>query len=270
MNIKDHSVSKETFSVIYNKKYDCLETIPKPQNISEYYQNERYISHTDGNKGIFEKLYQLVKKYTLKQKLKLIEKYHPNKGSILDIGAGTGDFLRTAHENNWQITGFEPEQKATQIALKKGIYIENSLDKITSIYNVITMWHVLEHIPDLENQILFLKKHICNEGTIIIAVPNYKSKDAQIYKEYWAGYDVPRHLWHFSQQSIQKLFSENGFRIIDTKPMYFDAFYISLLSEKYKTGKMNYIKGFINGFYSNICAIKTKEYSSLIYIIKKK
>lgn len=269
---RDFSVSGEEFSLLYNEEYDYLQTNPQPNNnqIGNYYQSESYISHTDGSRGVFEKIYQFVKKYTLFKKIKLLEKYIPQKGTLLDIGAGTGDFLRVAKQKGWQVFGVEPEQKAIAIAKQKGIELQQNTQQINQTFDCITMWHVLEHIPNLQEQICFLHKHLNQNGILIIAVPNYKSKDAQIYGKYWAAYDVPRHLWHFSKISIHKLFTENGFQIKTIKPMFFDAFYVSLLSEKYKTGRINYLKGFINGVYSNFSAIKTGEYSSLMYIIKKR
>ena len=270
MNIIDYSVSKEIFHLKYNEKYQLYKTEPIPEKLGIYYQSEEYISHTDSKKTFIEKIYQYVKKYMLQKKINLIHKYTKNKGKILDIGAGTGDFLKIAQENGWEITGREPERKARNRAGEKGVLLEENQEKINYKYDVITMWHVLEHIPDLENQIIFLKNHLTDNGILVIAVPNYKSKDAQIYKQFWAAFDVPRHIWHFSKKSIQLIFEEKGFNLIETKPMPFDAFYVSLLSEKYKTGKVSYFKGFFNGLRSNLSAIRTGEYSSLIYILKKK
>jgi methionine biosynthesis protein metW len=270
MNITDYSVSKEIFYLKYNEKYQLYKTEPIPEKLEIYYQSEEYISHTDSKKTFIEKIYQYVKKYMLQKKINLIHKYIKNKGKILDIGAGTGDFLKIAQENGWEITGIEPERKARNRAGEKGVLLEENQEKIDDKYDVITMWHVLEHIPDLENQIIFLKNHLTDNGILVIAVPNYKSKDAQIYKQFWAAFDVPRHIWHFSKKSIQLIFEEKGFNLIEIKPMPFDAFYVSLLSEKYKTGKISYFKGFFNGLRSNLSAIQTGEYSSLIYILKKK
>lgn len=270
MNITDYSVSKEIFYLKYNEKYQLYKTEPIPEKLGIYYQSEEYISHTDSKKTFIEKIYQYVKKYMLQKKIDLIHKYTKNRGKILDIGAGTGDFLKIAQENGWKITGIEPERKARNRAEEKGVLLEENQEKINDKYDVITMWHVLEHIPDLENQIIFLKNHLTDNGILVIAVPNYKSKDAQIYKQFWAAFDVPRHIWHFSKKSIQLIFEEKGFNLIETKPMPFDAFYVSLLSEKYKTGKVSYFKGFFNGLRSNLSAIRTGEYSSLIYILKKK
>ena len=269
MKVIDHSVSGEEFVLEYDAHYKLYRTIPIPENLDRYYQSEAYISHTDGRKGFFEKLYQWVKHYTLRKKMNLVEQY-VSQGKLLDIGAGTGDFVRTAKKKDWYATGVEPEAKARDRAGEKGIFLYENQHKITEKYNAITLWHVLEHIPQLEEQILFLKNHLENEGVLIIAVPNYRSKDAQHYGSYLAAYDVPRHLWHFSQESIRLLFEEKGFELIGIKPMPFDAFYVSLLSEKYNSGKMNFLKGFYHGLRSNLSALRTGEYSSLIYILKVK
>lgn len=268
LKVTDHYLSKEEFSLKYNPKYDWFETFPKPENISDYYKGD-YISHTDSKKGLIDFCYQFVKKITLKQKIKLIEKYLPQKGFLLDIGAGSGDFLHSAQQNHWKINGVEPSQNARNKAKNKGIILHETFQNINQKHHCITMWHSLEHISELKEQINFLKNNLYDNGILVIAVPNYKSKDAQIYKEFWAAYDVPRHLWHFSQQSIEKLFSEFDFQIIEKKQMIFDAFYVSLLSEKYKTGKNNFIKAFYNGLISNIYGMKTNEFSSMIYILKK-
>ena len=148
--------------------------------------------------------------------------------------------------------------------------IENLLqNNETEEYDVITMWHVLEHVENLQEYIQQLKDLLKENGTLLIAVPNYKSYDANYYKEFWAAYDVPRHLWHFSQASISKLFSVENISVVKTLPMKFDSYYVSLLSEKYKNGKMNPIKAFLVGFTSNRKSKQTKEYSSLIYVLKK-
>ena len=222
---------------------------------------------------MFEKLYQNVRRITLKRKLKLINEFcEADKKHLLDFGCGTGDFLKLAQEHHWNVNGIEPNTEARAIAnLKTKDYIFNT-DKLSSFnpnsFNVITLWHVLEHVSDLEDHIITFKKLLTKEGALVIAVPNYKSYDATHYKKFWAAYDVPRHLWHFSQTSIEKLFSKHDMKIVKTLPMYFDAFYVSLLSEKYKSGFMNPFKAFWIGLVSNLKAKRSGEYSSLIYIIK--
>ena len=272
ITVKDFSVSGESFSLLHNEDYDLLKTHPQPslERLPSYYESEDYISHTDGKRTLFEKMYHLVKSNAIKNKVKLINQWQPEKGTLLDIGAGTGDFLLEAKKQNWIITGIEPNDKAKQIAIQKGASFGTNLEELEDeSFDVISMWHVLEHVPNLEEQIATLKRLLKPNGTIIIAVPNFKSYDAKYYAEFWAAYDVPRHLWHFSKTAIKKLFADQNMQLKKVKPMWFDSFYVALLSEKYKTGKMNFIKGFFIGLLSNWSGLQKKEFSSHIYIIKK-
>lgn len=271
IKVKDHSVSKESFDLLLDEELQLLKTHPQPSldKLPSYYESEDYISHTDSKRTLFEKLYHLVKTNALKNKVALITKENSSKGNLLDIGAGTGDFLNQVKNNGWKCVGIEPNEKAKNIAISKGIEFTNTLEELEDhSFDVITMWHVLEHVPDLDYQIKILKRLLKPNGTILIAVPNFKSFDAKHYQSFWAAYDVPRHLWHFSKISIQKLFSKENLQLKKVKPMWFDSFYVCLLSEKYKTGKMNFIKGFFYGFLSNCSGMIKKEYSSHIYIIK--
>ena len=269
LNCKDNTVSGKYFEVMTHEEYEMLVTSPIPKNLENYYKSETYISHTDSKKTFFDKIYQGVKNHTLKQKLILLNSFKSGSKSVLDFGAGTGDFLKICKNNNWQVLGIEPSAEARENAVKKGIYLkENLLDVTNQKFDVITLWHVLEHVENLKNTIKVLKSLLQPEGRIVVAVPNYKSYDAEFYKEHWAAYDVPRHLWHFSQKAIHKLFLEAEMIVEETLPMKFDSYYVSLLSEKYKTGKSNPAKAFYRGFLSNISAKSTSEYSSLIYVIK--
>jgi len=270
LKTKDFSISQETFDLFHDEKLDMLITKPQPEDLGFYYQSEVYISHTDANKSLIDKLYQGVKKYSLKKKVNLINGYSKKKKTLLDVGAGTGDFLKTANGYGWKAEGVEPNHDARVKALEKGVSLIDRLEAVPNKkYSVITLWHVLEHLPDLENQIVKLAWHLEDKGTLLIAVPNFKSYDARYYKEFWAAYDVPRHLWHFSKTAIEKLFAKHGLKLVKVKPMVFDSFYVSLLSEKYKTGHHNIFKAFALGLWSNLAALRTKEYSSNIYILKK-
>lgn len=272
--VKDYSVSGEKFELRYNESLDMLETYPQPslQNLPSYYESEDYISHTDAKRNLFESVYHLVRSYSLKQKLKLINKQSVSGKTLLDVGCGTGDFLQTALKNNWNVFGVEPNPQARNIANKKTNNVVYDADKISEFkkesFDVITLWHVLEHLPNLEEQLALYKSLLKKEGTLIIAVPNFKSFDATYYKEFWAAYDAPRHLWHFSRTAISKLVSKNNMKVVKTLPMMFDAYYVSLLSEGYKSGSKNPLKAFYIGFRSNLKAKQSKEYSSHIYIIK--
>lgn len=273
LKVKDHSVSQESFELVYNSELDMLVTKPQPakEKLASYYETEDYISHTDTKRNLFEKVYHWVRSYSLNKKLQLINK-QSTKGNLLDVGCGTGDFLSTCLKFGWNVTGIEPNQSARTIANSKTNNKVFDIDKLETLekhsFDVITLWHVLEHLPNLEEHIFLLKSLLKENGSLIIAVPNYKSFDAKHYKVFWAAYDVPRHLWHFSRNSIKLLFSKIDMNLKETLPMKFDSYYVSLLSEKYKSGRMNYIKAFLIGLRSNLKAKRTKEYSSLIYVLK--
>ena len=274
ITVKDYSVSGEEFQLLHNKELDLLETFPQPSldKLPEYYKSEDYISHTDTKRNLFEKVYHVIRKIALKRKLKLINSFGTHEKRLLDIGCGTGDFLEVAHKNNWTVSGIEPNEDARIIANKK---VKNAVFEIEQLlkfepqsFDVITLWHVLEHLPKLEEHVSIFKKLLKPNGSLIVAVPNYKSHDAQHYKNYWAAYDVPRHLWHFSKTSISNLFSKENMTVAKILPMIFDSYYVSLLSEKHKSGKMKIFRAFKMGWQSNIRAKRSGEYSSLIYVIQ--
>ena len=195
----------------------------------------------------------------------------------MDLGCGTGYFLKNAIKHNWKVTGIEPNPIAREISLRKNIKVLESLEdlKKNKKFDVITLFHVIEHIHDLRKTGKILVKHLKDFGSMIIAIPNQKSYDANYYSTDWAGYDVPRHLYHFDKSSIEKFAEEIGMRIEEIRPMKFDSYYVSLLSEKYKNPNDNPIKhllkGFKRGYLSNKWA-KSHEnnYSSLLFVLKKK
>lgn len=269
--VKDYSVSGEQFELLIDENLQLLKTHPQPvlSELPNYYESEDYISHTDNKRSLFEKVYHIIKRKAIRDKVSLIEYWSVEKGSVLDIGAGTGDFLAEAKKQNWKAVGMEPSDKAKALAKQKGICIIDDYPELEDhFFDVITMWHVLEHVPDLEFQIKELKRLLKPDGTIIIAVPNFKSFDANHYGKFWAAYDVPRHLWHFSKTAMEKLFAQEHLKLKEVQPMWFDSFYVSLLSEKYKTGKMNPFKAFWIGLQSNLKGRRSLEYSSHIYIFK--
>lgn len=266
---KDHTVSQEDYQLYYNEELDLLFTHPIPTDLSKYYESKDYISHTDSSKNLIDKVYKIVRNYTLKKKLKLINSLNTEGKKLLDIGSGTGDFLKICKENNWNVSGVEPSKNAKEKANKKGVNVKSTIENYTDEkFDIITMWHVLEHISNLDEYILILKKLLKTNGKLIIAVPNYKSYDAKYYKEYWAAYDVPRHITHFSRNSISKIFKKVNISLVKEVPMIFDSYYVSLLSEKYKKGNMKPISAFYRGLLSNLKANKNKEYSSIIYVLK--
>ena len=270
LETRDYAVSGEVFSLKHDVDLDMLITEPRPDDITRYYQSNSYISHTDSFETLSDRLYHLVKKYMLWKKCRLMERYTGGSGKVLDIGSGTGDFLRMARKRNWKIAGVEPNPLARGLANEKQVQLYRDIQEVEGYdYDAITLWHTLEHLPDLDAYITRFKQHLTTEGVILVAVPNFKSLDAKIYKEYWAAYDVPRHLWHFSQAAIQEIFERHGLKIQKRMPLLFDAYYIAMLSEQYKNGRNRYFRAFFNGLRSNLAAFTSSEYSSLLYVIKR-
>ena len=277
LKAKDHTVSSEEFDV-----WECSECrlrftqdVPDEDAIGPYYQSEDYISHTETSKGLINRLYLIIRKKTLRKKRKLVSSITClQKGRILDLGSGTAAFVNEMAGDGWDVTGLEPGEEARKLAKQVyNIELKNSDDLFSlqaGSFDAVTLWHVLEHVHQLQRSLQQLKKLLKENGRLIIAVPNYTSLDAKIYKENWAAYDVPRHLYHFSPRSMQTLAEKNGMKILEYKPMWFDSFYISLLSSKYKTGKTNWIAAGWNGFRSNLNAIGNKKNcSSIVYVIAK-
>lgn len=277
LSAKDYTVSGENFTIAECSSCTLrfTQNVPDAESISPYYKSENYISHSNTSKGLINRLYQSVRKITLKQKRKLVEKFtDTKKGALLDVGSGTGGFVSEMQQQGWQVTGLEPDADARKVSKEvNGIELAD-INQFFSLnaksYDVITMWHVLEHVHDLQVYISQLKNLLKDNGKIFIAVPNYTSKDAAIYKEFWAAYDVPRHLYHFSPQSVKILMEQHGLKLLKHKPMWFDSFYISMLSSKYKNEKTNLFAAFFNGLRSNLKVISdVKRGSSVIYIIGK-
>jgi 2-polyprenyl-3-methyl-5-hydroxy-6-metoxy-1,4-benzoquinol methylase len=276
---KDYTVSQKEFQIQRCTDCNFKFTSPRPEDadLGKYYMAEDYVSHSDTKKGLVNKLYHGVRSYTLLKKLQLVIQHTKLKsGKILDYGCGTGAFLNTCKTNKWDALGIEPDETARKVMTEKfGISSFSSLaeaqkSNLFTGFDAITAWHVLEHVPDLKETINSLRGALNDKGVFIVAVPNPESHDAKHYKEFWAAYDLPRHLWHFEPKNMTKLFSDNGFKLEKTLPMIFDSFYVSMLSEKYKTGNTGLVKAFMRGLISNLKANKTgKEFSSQIYVFRK-
>lgn len=274
---KDYTATHETFTLIQCQQCEFVLTSPRPNDsdLGKYYLSEDYISHSIKAKSLIDKVYLTARNYALAWKRKLILNHTTRTtDKLLDYGCGTGAFIHATTKDRWQSFGVEPSLEARQQATNiTHVPIYSSLDEATShSFDAITLWHVLEHVPDLNDLLQNLKSVLAHSGTMFIAVPNHSSWDGKKYKEYWAGYDVPRHLWHFSDKTMKRLLENNGLRLQQIIPMKLDSFYISLLSEKYKTGNTTIagmIKAFISGLKSNSLASKSGQYSSLIYIIRK-
>lgn len=273
---KDYTVSGQQFDI-----WQCNECtlrftqdVPDETSIAPFYKAEEYISHTNTGKGAINQLYKKVRKITLKQKASLIKNATGRlKGKLLDIGCGTGAFLHTMKGEGWSITGIEPDDTARSVA--KSVYgieplaPDQLFTQAQAAFDAITMWHVLEHVHNLHNYVAHLKTILAKEGKLFIAVPNYTALDATIYGHAWAAYDVPRHLYHFTPLAIHRLMELHGLKVVDEKPMWFDSFYIAMLSSRNRRGKINWLNAVLNGLRSNINALVNKQQcSSLIYVIE--
>jgi len=273
----DHTTTKEEFNVVKCSDCSLLVTSPRPSenSIAKYYESDRYISHTGGSKSLIDQVYRLARTYALNQKRKLIES-HTIRKSLLDYGSGTGSFLNHCASNSWIAEGVEPSEQARLKANEfSNLIIYSSIESIAKEkkFSAITLWHVLEHVHKLNETLSQLIQHLDPDGAFFIAVPNPESYDATKYRNNWAAYDVPRHLWHFNKKNISRLLFQHGLTVVDIKPMKLDSFYVSLLSEEYKKSQgskfSHMLNGFLTGLASNQKAKKKMNYSSLIYIAKR-
>ena len=278
LSAKDYTVSGEQFEIWHCDECTARFTqrVPDAAGIGPYYQSASYVSHSDTEKGFINRLYHLVRNHTLTTKRNLVQKAtRLATGNLLDVGAGTGAFANTMLQAGWAVTGLEPDDTARKNAANKyGLQLQapdNLYKQANAQFDAITMWHVLEHVHDLHPYLEQFRQILKPGGKLIIAVPNYTSYDAKAYGEYWAAYDVPRHLYHFSPKSMEMLGNARGFDLADTRPMWFDSFYVSLLSEQYKNGSSNIVGAVWNGLISNLKAMgNTKKCSSVIYVFSRK
>lgn len=274
LSVKDHTVSNLDFQIWQCQ--DCglrfTQDIPGSSEIGDYYRSEEYVSHTESRQGLINKIYHQVRQITLRQKRKLVERHSTGLSNrkLLDIGCGTGAFLETMKHAGWEVQGLEPDEGARNIALSRKVNVlaPEALFTLQDQYSAISMWHVLEHVHDLHGYLDRIAKLLVPNGVLYVAVPNYMSFDAQHYGVEWAAYDVPRHLYHFSPASMEKLVAAHGMEITETRPMWFDSFYVSMLSEKYKHGSL--FSALLNGLRSNIKAWgDTRRCSSVIYLVRR-
>jgi len=275
LETEDYFLTHERFTIVKCTQCGLMFVNPRPlpSEIFKYYQSENYISHSTKQTGLLDKIYSLVRKQNHFKKFKLISRYK-KAGAIFDIGCATGEFLYFFKKKGWKVTGVEPNDEARNFAAKTYQVTVADEENIPNLeektFDVITMWHVLEHVHDINERVTQLNRLLKDDGIAVIAVPNPNSKDAAMYQKFWAGYDLPRHLYHFTAKTMEKLFDKHGFHLVEKIPLVFDAFYISLVSEKYQTGKRNLVKAFFRGLKSNLWAKQNNnEFSSMIYVFKK-
>lgn len=275
--VKDHFLTGEKFIIWKCDNCDFCFTIQAPgeNKISEYYKSEEYISHSDTSKGLTNRLYHLARQWMLRSKFNIIRKYSiKNQGKLLDIGCGTGYFAAYMNKKNWDCIGIEADRDAKKYAEERfglKVFGLNDMKSFNSSeFNVVTLWHVLEHLSSPKEVLNEISRILDEKGICIIALPNTGSFDAHYYKNYWAAWDVPRHLWHFNISSFKNLIENSGLHLIAIKRMPLDSFYISMISEKYRGSGISFLKGLLIGKIGWISSWFDKsKSSSLIYILVK-
>ncbi|MEK9851816.1 MAG: class I SAM-dependent methyltransferase [Flavobacteriaceae bacterium] len=271
INVKDHLLSKEEFTVLFDHNQGIGQTqIPTNFDANAFYPKENYASHQDQKKGLIGVAYNMIQLLMFRYKFSIIKQYSQGN-SILDIGGGTGAFASFFKKKGFNVTLTEPNNRARIQASHKGLLTFPTPTDLPpeSAYSILTLWHVFEHLPAPQKALQNYHKLLKNKGLLLLALPNYASFDATYYQEYWAALDVPRHLWHYTPKGITSLVSEQGFRFQKSFPLWFDAFYIAYLSEQYRKSKFPLFRGFFIGLFSNLSALFTGQYSSLIYIFRK-
>ena len=275
-NVIDQLVSRESFTIMECRQCSCrlTQAAPDQQASSKYYQSTDYISHSNTSRGLINRIYQLVRKRTLQQKVKWVEKAIGTPGGrVLDVGSGTGAFVEALRKSGWQADGLEPDPSARKVAQAVfGIAlldIEQLFQLPSASVDAITLWHVLEHVHDLNGYMQQFHRLLKPGGSLLIALPNYTSWDAQYFGKWWAAYDVPRHLYHFSPEAVRSLSNRNGFSLGSVRPMWYDAFYIALLSHQHQQGSSRWLRSFLVGLNSNLKTMKqTDRGSSLVYVMR--
>lgn len=275
LQVKDHFLSSEEFRIVECIQCGFRYLNPRPDSteISRYYDSPEYTSHDTGKKSVFNFVYKLIRSQAVRKKYQLITKNTKGK-RLLDIGCGTAEFIAWCGKKGMMVTGVEPNPKAREYAKTRhgiAVFPEGALETISpASFDVITLWHVLEHVHDLNRRMERIGDMLSPGGLLVIAVPNSDSWDACYYKEAWAAYDPPRHLYHFTKETISRLAQKHEFETIGLLPMKWDAFYVSLLSEKYQNGSGNILKAIRSGFLSNLNALhRKKNYSSQVFLFKR-
>lgn len=274
LRTKDYFLSNEEFDLVQCKNCMLVYTnpIPTPEKLSAYYESNDYLSHKPERKNVMNFIYQSVRNINIRKKYKLVNQYH-SLGRVLEVGIGTGELLNYFKQKGWETLGIEPNDYARNYAInnyKLDVYNENKLNEFEeNSMNVIMLWHVLEHVSELNERINQLKRLLKKEGNIFIAVPNLDSPDSKKYKDFWAGLDVPRHLYHFTETSLNNIVKQHSLKIIAKYPMKYDAYYVSLLSEKYLGKRFGPVSAIKNGFMSNWQAKKDNNYSSMIFVVSE-
>ena len=270
ISTKDYLVTGECFDVCWISKHTA-QTLPQPkaEQLPVYYASEAYISHQNSKRSLIDMLYQISRRWMMRRKTRWIAPYLTPHAKILDFGCGTGSFIEYLDQRKYKAQGLEPSDAARANAAKH-LSIYSSIEEVKGKFHLISLWHVLEHLPDPQKVLIQLNQKLTINGHLVIALPNFNSWDAKHYGPFWAAWDVPRHLWHYSPEGIVSLMSKLDYQLVQQKAMPLDAFYISYLSEKHKNSPFPFFKGILKGMYSNLNGMMTSHYSSQLYVFKRK
>tara|TARA_A200000113_G_scaffold56596_1_gene47781 strand:+ start:933 stop:1784 length:852 start_codon:yes stop_codon:yes gene_type:complete len=269
--VKDHLVSGEVFNIYWDKQNKRAWTdLGNVKDVSLYYQSDQYISHQNESKSLTQRLYSLGRIFMLRYKYRLLKPYVKSPSKLLDIGCGAGVFLSFMNNKNFDVFGVENNERANEICAKKKLKVYESINQLaTKDFDLVTLWHVLEHLPSPEDAITKIHSLLSDEGILVVAVPNFDSHDRKHYQNDWAAFDVPRHLWHFTPQGLEEMLSDKGFKLLKKTPLWLDVFYISFLSEKQKGKPLAFFSGIIKGFYFTILSLCSNKHSTISFVFKK-
>jgi 2-polyprenyl-3-methyl-5-hydroxy-6-metoxy-1,4-benzoquinol methylase len=278
LNVPDHFLTGEQFALTQCSSCGFLFTQDHPDSdeIDRYYESADYISHNDSAGGFFASVYMIAREFMLRRKRKMVCRATGLKnGNILDIGSGTGHFLSVMRARGWQVKGLEINDKARAFSIAEfGLEVLSpaSIGSLPSAsFDAITLWHVLEHLQNPFSYASEIVRFLNPGGVCLVALPNSSSFDARHYNEFWAAYDVPRHLWHFTPETFKLFAEKSGFEIISVRSLPLDVIYISLLSEKYRRSALHFIRGLVKGVWFMALSLFLKNRNSaLVYILKKK
>ena len=276
LNVPDWLVSKEVFELQQCEQCQFVFTANAPleKDAGPYYNSEEYVEHSDTSSGLIYSVYHVARRAMLHYKYIKIKRLHAGK-KLLDVGSGSGYFLNFMKKKGYNVTGVEISKKAVALCKKNfGIkahspseFLEEKLD---TDYDIISLWHVFEHVYSYDAYFELFSKSLNNNGYLILALPNCDSQDARMNKSYWGAYDTPRHIWHFTSKTIELFAMGRGFKMIKKHRMPLDPFFNVMVSDSYKD-KFTFLPlTLLKGLYSYIISLlNIEKSSSIIYIFQK-
>jgi SAM-dependent methyltransferase len=223
----------EVFPLVQCSQCGFVYLSPRPsqESIGSHYEDEGYHPHQAEAAGVVDRIYRISRDWNLRYKRWMVESHH-RKGALLDFGCGTGEFLAEMRANGWQVTGVEPAAQARAVAEGLGVRASADLEGCDGPYDVITLWHVLEHVHEAAGQFRRLCELLTPGGILVMALPNIGSVDSRAYGANWVALDAPRHLFHFRPQDVRRFAVARGLTPAGGGVLPLDTPYNVLLSEQ--------------------------------------